>query len=48
MKLPGHRPGLPGKVLSFILCPLAPSILPRRDGAKGHVPAKRVFKQSGV
>jgi hypothetical protein len=28
MKLPVHRRGLPGKEISFILCPLTPPIPP--------------------
>ena len=34
VKLPAHRAGLPGKVLSFILCPFTPPIPIGRDGAR--------------
>ncbi len=37
VKLPAHRLGLPGKVLSFILCPLTTAY---KAGLAGHVPAK--------
>ncbi len=37
MKLPGHRPGLPGKVISFHIVPLDPA---HRAGLAGHVPVK--------
>jgi len=33
LKLPGHRPGLPGKEIPFQLCPLTPPIPLWRDGA---------------
>jgi hypothetical protein len=41
MKLPGHRPGLPVKVVSFHIVPLDP-VHPARGGTglSGHVPAK--------
>ncbi|GEM_PF-6607525 len=32
VKLPAHRAGLPGKEISFILCPLTP---PTRRGLRG-------------
>ncbi len=35
MKLPGHRPGLPGKVISFYIVPLDPAY---KAGLAGHVP----------
>ena len=35
VKLPGQKPGLPGNVTSFILCPLSP----HSAGLAGHVPA---------
>ncbi len=36
MKLPAHRAGLPGTVISFILCPLTPGLSRQgRDGACG-------------
>jgi hypothetical protein len=38
VKLPGHRPGLPGKVVSFYIVPLDPAY---KAGLVGHVPAKR-------
>jgi hypothetical protein len=34
VKLPAHRAGLPGKEVSFILCPLTPPIPLWRDGAR--------------
>jgi len=37
VKLPGHRPGLPGKVISFHIVPLDPAY---KAGLAGHVPAK--------
>jgi hypothetical protein len=43
MKLSARRAGLPGKVLSFIWCPLIPPIclpLAGKAGPAGHVPAK--------
>ncbi len=36
-KLPGHRPGLPGKVISFHIVPLDPAY---KAGLAGHVPVK--------
>jgi len=37
VKLPGHRPGLPGKVIFFHVVPLDPPIPLWRDGARsGH------------
>ena len=37
VKLPAHSAGLPGKEISFVLCPLTPPIPPKRDGARsGH------------
>ncbi len=37
MKLPAHRPGLPGKVISFYIVPLDPTYM---AGLAGHVPVK--------
>jgi hypothetical protein len=37
VKLPGHRPGHPGKVLSFYIVPLDPA---NKAGLAGHVPVK--------
>jgi tetratricopeptide (TPR) repeat protein len=37
LKLPGHRPGLPDKVISFHIVPLGPTY---KAGLVGHVPAK--------
>jgi hypothetical protein len=37
VKLSGHRPGLPGKVISFHIVPLYPAC---KAGLAGHVPAK--------
>ncbi len=37
MKLPGHRPGLPGKVISFYIVSLDPAY---EAGLAGHVPVK--------
>ena len=34
VKLPAHMAGLPGKEMSFILCPLTPPIPLWRDGAR--------------
>jgi hypothetical protein len=37
VKLPVNRAGLPGKTLSFILCPFIQPIPARREGARtGH------------
>ena len=36
-KLLGHRPGLPGKVITFHIVPLEPTC---RAGLAGHVPVK--------
>jgi hypothetical protein len=36
MKLPGHRPALPGNVVSFYIVPLDPV---NRAGLPGHIPA---------
>ena len=36
LKLPGHRQGLPGNVISFYIVPLAPA---HRAGITGHIPA---------
>jgi hypothetical protein len=38
MKLPGHRPGLPGNEISFLLCPFDPA---HRAGFAGHLPVRR-------
>jgi hypothetical protein len=40
MKLPGHRPGLPGNVISFYIVPLDPAY---KAGLSGHSPAKRML-----
>jgi hypothetical protein len=37
VKLSGHRPGLPGRVVSFHIVPLDPAY---KAGLAGHVPAK--------
>jgi hypothetical protein len=37
VKLPGHRPGLPGKVISFHIVPLDPAY---KAGLGGHVPVR--------
>ena len=37
VKLPGHRPELPGKVISFHIVPLDPAY---RAGLAGHVPVE--------
>jgi hypothetical protein len=37
VKLPGHRPGLPGKELSFHIVPLDPA---DKAGLTRHLPAK--------
>jgi hypothetical protein len=37
VKLPSHRPGLPGKVASFHIVLLGPTF---KAGLVGHVPAK--------
>jgi hypothetical protein len=37
MKLPAHRAGLPGKVISFYIVPLDPAY---KAGLAGHVPVK--------
>jgi hypothetical protein len=36
VKLPGHRPGLPGNVISLYIVPLDPA---HGAGLAGHVPA---------
>ena len=41
MKLPGHRPGLPGKVISFHIVPLDPSY---KSGLAEHVPVSSILK----
>jgi putative ABC transport system substrate-binding protein len=41
VKLPGHRPGLPGNVISFYIVPLDPA---HSAGIAGHVPAKKIFR----
>ncbi len=33
VKLPAHRAGLPGNVITFLLCPFTPPIPLGRDGA---------------
>jgi hypothetical protein len=38
VKLPGHRLGLPGKVISFHIVPLDPA---GKAGLAGHVPANK-------
>jgi hypothetical protein len=41
---PRASAGLPGKEISFILCPLTPPIPPKRDGAlAGHVTGTRII-----
>ena len=37
MKLSGHRPGLPGNVISLYIVPLDPA---HSAGLAGHVPVK--------
>jgi hypothetical protein len=37
VKLPGHRPGLPGNVISFYIVPLDPAY---KAGLAGHTPVK--------
>jgi hypothetical protein len=37
VKLPAHRAGLPGKVISFYIVPLDPAY---KAGLAGHVPVK--------
>ena len=37
VKLPAHRAGLPGKVISFYIVPLTPTY---KAGLAGHAPAK--------
>jgi hypothetical protein len=37
LKLPAHRPELPGKVISFYIVPLDPAY---KAGLAGHVPVK--------
>jgi hypothetical protein len=39
LKLFGHRPVLPGKEVSFLLCPLDPAYA--KAGIPGHLPATR-------
>ena len=39
VNLPGHRPGLPGKVISFHIVPLNPAY---KAGLAGHVPVKEL------
>ncbi len=39
MKLPGHKLGLPGKVISFHIVPLNPAY---KAGLAGHVPVKSI------
>jgi hypothetical protein len=43
-KPPGHRPGLPGKVVCFYIVPLDPAY---KAGLVGHVPAKRLGVWNG-
>jgi len=43
LKLPGHRPGLPGKVISLCIVPLDPAY---KAGLPGHVPAKGVWMKT--
>jgi hypothetical protein len=55
VKLPGHRPGLPGKVISFYIVPLpacrqagTPPIPIGRDGApSGQMGGARTFEELG-
>ena len=44
VKLPAHRAGLPGKEVSFILCPLTP---PTRRGLRGTFRSKGLNKGYG-
>ena len=37
LKLPGHRPGLPGKEIIVLIVPLDPAY---RAGLAGHLPVK--------
>ena len=41
VKLPGHRPALPGKAISFHIVPLNPS---HKAGLAGHVPVNSILK----
>jgi len=41
VKLPGHRPALPGEVISFHIVPLDPAY---KAGLAGHVPAKSFMR----
>ena len=41
VNLPGHRPGLPGKVISFHIVPLDPAY---KSGLAGHVPVSSILK----
>jgi hypothetical protein len=43
VKLPAQRAGLPGKEISFILCPLTPAY---KAGFAGHVPVKNFRTQN--
>ena len=45
MKLSAHGAGLPGKEVSFILCPLTP---PTRRGSAGHVPVNVRSRNSQI
>jgi hypothetical protein len=40
VKLPAHRAGLPGKVISFYIVPLDPAY---KAGLAGHSPVKNDF-----
>jgi hypothetical protein len=45
VKLPAHRAGLPGKVISFYIVPLDPAY---KAGLAGHVPVKiPAYRQAG-
>jgi hypothetical protein len=44
VKLPGHRPGLPGKVIAFHIVPLDPAY---KAGLAWHVPVN-VFNPRGL
>jgi hypothetical protein len=42
VKLFGHRPGLPGNVISFYIVPLDPA---HSAGLAGHVPVKTYLRK---
>jgi hypothetical protein len=41
VKVPAHRAGLPGKVISFYIVPLDPAY---KAGLAGHVPVKEFLR----